>query len=135
MRLEVAMHNAAPVREARGLEDLDAEIDRPALCQRRLLLDHLLERAPGEVLHRDVVGAVVLAAVEHVHHVRVVERRRRRGLALEALHELAVAREAAVQHLDRDLAAEVAVLRAVHVGHAARAEPVDDAVATVDDRP
>ena len=42
--------------------------------------------------------------------------------------------EVVVQHLHRDLAAEQLVLGEVHVGHAARAQPRDHAVAPVDDR-
>ena len=42
--------------------------------------------------------------------------------------------EALVQQLDRDAAAELHVLGAVDVGHAARADARDDAVALVDQR-
>ncbi len=89
---------------------------------------------PAQVLHRDVVGAVVLAAVVDADHVRVLQAGGGRGLAAEALDELVVLGEAAVQHLERDLAAEVGVLGAVDVGHPARADPVDDPVAAVDER-
>src|SRR5439155_895004 len=41
--------------------------------------------------------------------------------------------EAAVEQLQGHLAAELEVLRAVHVGHAARPDPRDDLVALVDD--
>jgi hypothetical protein len=48
-----------------------------------------------------------------------------RGLAAEALDELVVLGEAAVEQLERDLAPELGVLGAVDVGHAARADAVD----------
>ncbi len=57
-----------------------------------------------------------------------------RRLAAEALDELFVLGEAPVQHLERDLAPELEVLGAVDLGHPARAEPVVDAIARVDDR-
>src|SRR4051794_3443948 len=131
VRLEVAMDHAAPVRERRRLEDLDREVDRPQLVERRLVADQLLQGPPRQELHRDVVGAVVLAAVEHADDVGVLEPRRGGRLAPEALHELAVAGEAAVQHLERDLAAELRVLRAVDVGHPARADAAHDLVTAV----
>ncbi len=99
-----------------------------------LLAHDRLQRAAGDVLHRDVVGAVPLAAVEDADDVRVRQRGGARGLAPEALDELLVFGEVVVQDLDGDLAAEQLVLGEVDVGHAARAEPRDHAVAPVDDR-
>src|SRR5699024_2160586 len=55
-------------------------------------------------------------------------------LAPEALHELGVLGEAAVEDLQRHLPAEVRVLGAVHVRHAARPQPVEHPVAAVDHR-
>ena len=59
---------------------------------------------------------------------------RARRLAAEALDELVVLGEAAVEQLQRDAAAELQVLGAVDVGHPARADPVEHLVALVDDR-
>ena len=53
------------------------------------------------VLHRDVVGAVELAAVVDADDVRVLKAGRRLGLAAEALDELVVLGEALVQQLQR----------------------------------
>ncbi len=74
--------------------------------QRALFAHHRLQRAAGEVLHRDVVRAVPLPAVEDRDHVGVREARGGGGLAAEALHELLVFGEAVVQQLDRHLAAQ-----------------------------
>ena len=107
-----------------GAQDLDRDVDRPRRGRAApSLADELLERAPVEVLHRDVVGAVPLAAVEDADDVRVLQAGGARGLAAEALDELGVLGEAAVEQLERDLAAELRVLGAVDVGHPARAEP------------
>ena len=84
------------------------EVDR--VLRRQPAVDQLLQRAALDVLHRDVVGAVELAAVEDGDDVRVLEAGRRLGLAAEALDELAVLGEAAVQDLQRDLALQVGVL-------------------------
>ena len=129
------MDDAAAVGEARGAQDLRSRSrSRASGRQRRLLRDERLERAALEVLHRDVVGAVPLAAV--------VDRRRRAGAAGRRRADASrrkrstnsrVLGEAAVEDLQRDRAAELQVLGAVDVGHAAGAEAALDLVAAVDD--
>ena len=133
MGLEVAVDDAAAVGEAGGPQDLHDDVDRGHGVERAVLADDRLQRAPGDVLHRDVVGAVPLAAVEDADDVRVRERRRARGLALEALDELVVLGEVVVQDLDGQVPPQQLVLGEVHVGHAARAQARDDPVAAVDD--
>ena len=131
---EIAVDDAVAVGEARGLEDLDRDVDRAQLVDRRLAPDQLLERATREVLHRDVVGVVVGAAVVDADDVRVLEAGGCLRLAPEPLDEARVLGEPAVEELQRDVAAELLVLRQEHVGHAARAEPRDDLVTPVDQR-
>ena len=94
--------------------------------------DELLERAPGQVLHRDVVGLLVGAAVIDADDVGVLQAGRGLGLAPEALDEAGVGGEAAVQQLEGHLAPELLVLGQVDVGHAAAAQARDDLVAAVD---
>src|SRR4029453_18612716 len=113
--------------------DLEPELDHALLRQRRLGAHDLLERLAVEELHGDVVGALVLAAVEDSDHVRVVQAGRGLGLAPEALHELLVVGEAPVEHLDGDLASQVGVLGAVDVRHPSGADPTEHAVALVDE--
>ena len=127
--LEVAVHHAPAVREPGGAQDLDPERDRPLLRQRRLGAQQIPERAPRQVLHDDVVGVVVLAAVVDADHVGVLEPRRGRGLAPEALHELLVAREPPVENLERNVAPELRVLGQIDVGHSPRPDPAADPVA------
>ena len=90
---------------------------------------------PVDVLHRDEVGVLELAAVEDADHVRVLEAGRRLGLAAEALDELLVLGEAVVEDLDRDLAIELGVVGEPDVGHPARADLALELVALVDHRP
>src|SRR5205823_6415068 len=118
--------------EARRPEDLNAEVYRGLLWERGLARHDLLERPPGQVLHRDVVGALVLPAVEDAYHVGVLEPGGGARLAPEALDELLVLREAPVEHLERHVAAQVHVLRAIDVRHAPGADPAEDPVAAVD---
>src|SRR5579884_821214 len=58
----------------------------------------------------------------------------RLGLPAEALDEVRVLREAAVQQLERDLAPELLVLGQEHVRHAPAPEAGEDLVARVDGR-
>ena len=132
--LEVAVHDAAAVGEARGAQDLLGDVDRVLRRQRRVLADDRVERAPVEELHRDVVGAAPLAAVVDADDVGMRERGGAGGLAAEALDELLVLGEALVEQLDRDAAAELGVLGAVDLGHAAGANARHDPVAPVDHR-
>ena len=61
---------------------------------------------------------MLLAPVVDRDDVGVVEARRVLGLAAEPLDEAGVARELGEQHLDRDPAVELSVVREEHVGHA-----------------
>ena len=80
-----------------------------------------------EVGRRPVVEARALEAVE-VGDVRVVERGEHLRLALEAGEPLGVRGEGLGQELERDVAAELRVGRAVDLAHAARAERGGDPV-------
>ena len=131
LRLEVAVDDAVAVGEARRLQHL---ADQP----HRLLggepgVDQLLQGAPLHVLHRDVVGALELAAVVDGDDVGVLEPRRGFRLAAEPLDELAVLGEAAVQDLQRDPALKVSVVGEPDVRHPSRADPLQHPVTPVDD--
>ena len=88
----------------------------------------------GDQLHDQVESAAVdggvLALVEDVDHVRVVERRGRLCLLPEARHERRIAAVFGAQDLDRDVAPELPVVRPEDRGHAALAEQLDQAIAT-----
>ena len=135
LRLEVAVHDPALVREASAAQDLHREVDRDRLGSSgpRSRTTSLSVR-PVDVLHRDVVGAVPLAAVVDADDVRVLQPGGGRRLAAEALDELRVLGEAAVQQLERDRRPSCWSSAQVDVGHAAGAEPLDDPVAAVDER-
>ena len=132
VRLDVAVDDAVLVGVAQAGEHLHRDRDRALGRERALLLDDLLERAPLEVLHRDVRAAVGLAAVVDGDDVRVVEARGGLRLAPEALDELAVLGVALGHDLERDLAAEARVLGQVDRRHAADAQAPEHAVAAVE---
>ena len=125
--------SAVLVRERERRQNLSRIADRDLDRRRAEADDQLLERASVEVLHRDVVGALRLAAVVDRDDVRMRQRGRVLSFAPEALDELLVGGVAVVQDLDRDAAAELLVLGEVDVGHAAGAELADDPVAPVEE--
>jgi hypothetical protein len=91
------------------------------------VVEHVGEREAADVLHHDVVAALVLAEVEHLDDVAVIE-----GDADERLGGLlGVAARLRAQHLEDDRLLEAGrALRGgeVDVAHAAAPEQLDDAV-------
>jgi hypothetical protein len=132
VRLDVAVDHAAAVCELERLQGLHGVADGLRLGQRRALGDLLLERRPLDVLHRDVVGALGLAAVIDGDDVGMAEAGRGRRLAAEPLHEAGVAGVAVGQDLDRHPAMQGLVLRQVDVRHAAGSDPAFQPVAAVE---
>ncbi len=120
--LEVAVDDPVAVGEAGRLEHLADRADRP-LRAVRPGVDQLLQGAALEYLHRDVVGALDVAAVEDGDDVGVLEAGGGLRLAAEPLDELAVLGEAAVEDLQRDEALQMRVFGQPDVGHPAGADP------------
>jgi hypothetical protein len=83
---------------------------------------------PLDVAHRHVQEAVLLARVVDGDHVRVLDRRRGAEFAPEALAELRVLGELGRDHLQRHLALERDVRRAVDDAHPAAAADAADYV-------
>ena len=133
LRLQVTVDDAVAVSEARPLEHL---ADQPgSLLGSNAGVDHLLQRAAFEVLHRDVVGTFELAAIEDGDDVGVLKARGGLGLAAEALDELLVLGEARVQDLECNPPLQVTVVGEPDVGHATRADALKDRVAAIDHGP
>src|SRR5204863_4259823 len=86
-----------------------------------------VERAPGKVLEDHVLTTVGLAVVVEAGDVRVRQRGDRLCLALEPRRVRAAADE-----LDRDLAAELGVVREPDLGHRARSELFLEAIPPAD---
>ena len=89
---------------------------------------------PSQVLHRDVVGAVPLAAVVDGDDVRVLEPPRpRTPRGGSARRTRRPPRSGRCRSFSATLPPELRVLGAVDVGHPARADAADDPVAAVHD--
>ena len=91
-------------------------------------------RAPSvltlEILEHHVghAGVGVVVEVEHLDDVRMAERARNLGLALEALERVAIADHLGIQDLDGEAARQPEVRRRIHRAHAARAEQPLEAI-------
>ena len=109
----------ARVRGAERAGDLDRVGDRLVDRQPAHAADALLQRLALDVLEDDVRAAVLLAGVDHADDVRVGELGDGARLAAEALELVGVRRDLAVHQLDRDLALERRVERAVDRRHPA----------------
>ena len=124
------MHDAALVREAEAVGDLQRDLDRFVGGEPLVLQPRAQVRA-FEQLHRQEREVALLAEVEGGDDVRVVELARGPRLQGEALLVfLAVLDVVGEQdRLQRDHAVERRILGAVHHAHRAAAELADDLVA------
>ncbi len=126
-RLEVAVDDAAAVRAVEGFCDLDAVPDR--FVERQVAASEPLGQALAlEILHHQVLGAVLVADVVQRADVRVAQARDRLRLALEPRPDRLVGGEAIRQHLDRDEPVEPRVEGTVDLAHSAGAHQLLDLV-------
>jgi len=99
-------------------------------CPASRARDLLVQIVALQQLHREEHQPLGRGAeVADVDHVLVADARRRARLLHEPLDEVGLARELAVQHLERHLLLEQVVGREVHRAHAALAELLLDQVA------
>ena len=120
------------VGEGEAFGDGEGELHRLAHRQRPDPPDQLLEVLAVDVLEDDELVAVGLAAVDHRDDVRMRELRDGARLAAEALDVLLVGEEMGVEHLQRHVAFEQAVVRLVHARHAAPADELVELVPVAD---
>ena len=120
----------------RGLErQRDLAPDPQHAADRELAgaIDLVIERATVEVLHDDVRRAVrKLADVDRLGDVRVTDRGSGARFVEEPSERFAIARELAVETLDRDAATELDVLGSVDGSHATFADELGDHVPAVE---
>jgi hypothetical protein len=127
-RLQVAVQQPAAVQGAQAVQQLERD-PRGLGGRQRSPRQALRERLAFEELHDDVGLARLLADLEDLAHVGVVDPRGGARLAAQALACLLVA--ALVRdHLDGDDATQVLVKRGIDDSHAARAQLFRDAVVT-----
>jgi len=127
--LDVAVDDALGVSGGEPVRNCGADLGRPlpAHAGRR---DRAAQALALEQLGDGEAGLAVAAEVVDREDVRVGEPGDRLRLALEALEPVGVLRHRLGQDLDRDLAVEPPVPRAVHLAHAPGAEGLDDFITT-----
>ena len=119
--LEIAMNDSFLMRGRQTAGDLARIVDRSTLCKRRP--SHSLAHGLALEQLRDNIGrAIVRADVMHDEDVRMIERARGAGLLLESLQSFFVIRVRRRQNLDRDIASQTRVARAINFAHPASAE-------------
>ena len=94
------------VREVQALGDPRRDEHRvrhrDALLRLLAAAQHLRQVAAADVLHRDVVAALVLADLDGLDDAAVLEHHRELALAVEHVDEARLARELRPHHLDRE---------------------------------
>ena len=113
---QVPVHDALPMGCVEGLCDLDGALER-LLQRQRPLLQPLGEGFPLQVLHDQVVDAVVLAHIVERADVGVGEAGDGLGLPLEALSKDWVGGELRGKDLQGDGAVQAGVVRSVDLAH------------------
>jgi hypothetical protein len=121
------MNDALLVRRLEPRGDLPCDGDRLANRQ-RALAEPVLERRPLYELKDERADAVRLLESMDRRDMRMVERGKNAGLALEARAAIGIVRKDSRQDLDRDVAAQPAVARAIHPAHPAGAGRRDNFV-------
>ena len=126
--LDVAVHDAVPVRVVESGRDLARESHRVGGGHRTLTHKARAERFPAGDGHHVEQRPVGFSGVVKRHDVRVIQRRGDADLSQEPLGADS-GTELRVQHLDRDVATVSEVVREVHRRHAAASQLALDAVA------
>ena len=126
-RLQIAMHNAVPVRLVERVRNLNPVTDR-LLHGERSFLESPGERLPLEIFHDQEGHALVVADVIERADVRMTELRDRLRFAIEPLPKLRIDGHAGGKNLDGDRAVEARVRRPIDFAHPAGAVQRDDFV-------
>jgi hypothetical protein len=126
-RLQIAMHDAALVRVVSGPSQPAEQLGGGPRRQRRLIQD-LVEPAAGDEFHGEIRAPVVRADFEYLYDVRMEQPRGRLGLHLKPLQLAGAGKVAGQDHLQRDLAIEADLPRAIDHAHAAAPDLFDQLV-------
>ena len=126
-RLQIPVHDALLVRRFERFGDLAG--DRQGLVDGyRRARDAIGERLPFDELHHERLAGRQLFETVDGGDVRMIERRKHFGFALEAGEPRAIGVHRGGQHLDRNLTLQPCVERAIHLAHSAFAKLRDDFV-------
>src|SRR5580704_16899989 len=114
------MHHAAGMRLVERVGNLDGNLQR--LGERdRPTLESVSKSLAKQVLHHDVVDAVLRADVVQGAYVRMIQRRDSFSLALQSLSQFGVGRKMRGENLDSHIATKPSIPCAIDFAHTARA--------------
>ena len=128
-RLQIAMEHAAAMSFLQPFANLGSNAEH--LVERQAaFVQAFSEGFALQILHDDVVGAVLLAHIVEMADVGMAERGDGSCFAVKSLPGFGTPGKMRGQNLDRDGAVEPRIARAIHLAHAACAERLDDFVRT-----
>jgi hypothetical protein len=128
-RLEIAMRDLFLVRRAQGIGERQRNLQE-VRHRHPARQDQVVQRAPIHQLHCQEAHAVGFLGGVDGDDVRVIEGGDGAGFAIEAFETAGDAGDFRRQHLQRDVASQPQVARAIHLAHPAGAQRVDDFVPT-----
>jgi hypothetical protein len=117
VRLDVAMYDAEVMGDADRRKQLLQQVHRHVHAETPVLVEPRAHRAAFDPLHDDEQHRAVLVEVVDADDARVVQRRYGRGLAVEALAEVRVARVLLGQDLDGDRYLQARMRGAINDSH------------------
>jgi hypothetical protein len=125
--LDVAVNDAFRVRGIQSVGNLDSEGENQVRLH-RAIADAVLQRHAVQKLHGDEGSPVRLVDLVDSADVRVVQRRRSLGFALESAESLRVVGEFVGKKLQSDVATQLQVFAFADHTHATTADLAEDAV-------
>ena len=128
------MQHALVVRGREARAELPRDLDRLVFRQPADAPQQRRQVFAVHVLHRQEVAPVDLADVEDAADVRMRDAQRHAHFVEEPLEPIRIALDVPRQELQRDRLAELQVVGAVDLAHAAAAEQADHAIAAADER-
>ena len=126
-RLQIAMNDPLPMRHLQGVCDLHRDRDGILDGERTLQQPLGERRSVDQFKYQGGHSVDALEAIDGAD-VRMVEGRENPGFALEADQTVRVLGEERREDLDRHVAIELAVARAVDIAHPATAKEVHDRI-------
>jgi hypothetical protein len=125
---QIAMHDARCMRLSQAFRYL-LQIAQQFSLLSLFAVDLLAQRRAIDELHRDEVHAIAFADLIDVCNVRVIERRGRCRLLLEAAHSISMGSKIGREYFQRDFTVQPRVLGEVDFPHPTRANLGADFVA------
>ena len=126
-RLQIAMHDAFVVRRLQPIGNIARDAQRFRRGQ-RTICETRLKRFALDELHRNATRAIRFLEAVDLRDVAVVQRCEDARLALEAREAVGIGGDFDRKELQRDVAIELGVMRAIDLAHAACADRLTNVI-------